>query len=486
MNIIRLYETLALDSASLRTISENDIIRVEKQINIAKRLDASIDANVAAYLIEALRRYPEAFYILTQQPELYNLWAGTSYPNSHFTAVETPTDFEAIQALIQAYLLDDLALAIEQKMAENKFEDLLKLMAYHAFFPEELQQRILRKCTQKIDFAISQFQNSRTDTARIAYIKTSSFYRFLNFFTTPELDDKIQTLLNIVVDAFNNKTHSSADTVMVAMASYKPFDEELEETLLNNRDVVFGNPNTTSQSTSGFNWRVFFVIVFILLKIAVVSNRCDRDSNVPPIELEGLTVDSSGVKLDRYYTQMRFKIDSFQVFLTQFDPSKITQVKPKDRLVTGSNPFTTFYNDQVSSSGNERFQRIKNKSNYDVIVLENVIVYDSIKMPAKAYYIKAKESFELNTSDYNKRILNFYVGRNLASFQDPSRHYFIGNHSEVEFRFSILAPNAKALIKEDCRFEGPIVIREEKGQVEVITQESNATLEEIKDAATIK
>ena len=486
MNIIRLYETLAIDTTTLRTISESDIIRIEKQINIAKRLDASIDANVAAYLIEALRRYPEAFYILTQQPELYNLWAGTSYPNTHFTAVETPTDFEAIQALIQAYLLDDLALAIEQKMAENKFEDLLKLMAYHAFFPEELQQRILRKCTQKIDFAVNQFHNSHTDTARIAYIKTSSFYRFLNFFTTPELDDKIQTLLNIVVDAFNNKTHSSADTVMVAMASYKPFDEELEETLLNNRDVVFGNPNTTSRSTSGFNWRVFFVIAFILFKIAVVSDRCDRDSNAPPIELEGLTVDSSGVKLDRYYTQMRFKIDSFQVFLTQFDPSKITQVKPKDRLVTGSNPFTTFYNDQVSSSGNERFQRIKNKTNYDVIVLENVIVYDSIKMPAKAYYIKAKESFELNTSDYNKRILNFYVGRNLASFQDPSRYYFIGNHSEVEYRFSILAPNAKALIKENCRFEGPIVIREEKGQVEVITQESNATLEKIKDAATIK
>ena len=168
MNIIRLYETLALDSASLRTISENDIIRIEKQINIAKRLDVSIDANVAAYLIEALRRYPEAFYILTQQPELYNLWAGTSYPNTHFTAVESPTDFEAIQALIQAYLLDDLALAIEQKMAENKFEDLLKLMAYHAFFPEELQQRNLRKCTQKIHVALNQYQNSPTDTARIS------------------------------------------------------------------------------------------------------------------------------------------------------------------------------------------------------------------------------------------------------------------------------------------------------------------------------
>lgn len=183
---------------------------------------------------------------------------------------------------------------------------------------------------------------------------------------------------------------------------------------------------------------------------------------------------------------MRFKIDSFQVFLTQFDPSKITQVKPKDRLVTGSNPFTTFYNDPPFDREMKTFQTIRNKSDYEVIVLEHIVVYDSIKMPTNAHYIKPYSTLQLNTSDQAKRILNFYAGRQLASFQDPSRHYFIGNHSEVEFRFSILAPNAKALIKEDCRFEGPIVIREEKGQVEVITQESNATLEEIKDAATIK
>ncbi len=486
MNIIRLYESLALDTAQLRTISESDIIRIEKQINIAKRLDASIDANVSAYLIEALRRYPEAFYILIQQSELYNLWAGTSYPDSHFIAVELPTDFDAIHALIQAYLLDDLALAIEQKMTENKFEDLLKLMAYHAFFPEELQQRILRKCTQKIDFAVSQFHNSRTDTARIAYIKTSSFYRFLNFFTTHELDDKIRTLLNIVVDAYNDKTHSSADTVMVAMAAYKPFDEELEETLLNNRDVVFGNPNTTSQSTSGFNWRVFFVIVFILFKIAVLSNRCDNDSSASPVEFEGLTVDSSGVKLDRYYTQMRFKIDSFQVFLTQFDPSKITQVKPKDRLVTGSNPFTTFYNDPPIDREMKTFQTIRNKSDYEVIVLEHIVVYDSIKMPTKAHYIKPYSTLQLNTSDQAKRILNFYAGRQLASFQDPSKHYFIGNHSEVEYRFSVLASNAKTLIQEDCRYTGTIELVAENGVLQFEEKGGNSVVQSIQDKAVIE
>lgn len=486
MNIIRLYESLALDAAPLRTISENDLIRIEKQINIAKRLDASIDANVAAHLIEALRRYPEAFYILTQQSALYNLWAGTSYPDAHFTAVEPPTDFEAIHALIQAYLLDDLALAIEQKMAENKFEDLLKLMDYHAFFPEELQQRILRKCTQKIDFAVSQFHNSRTDTARIAYIKTSSFYRFLNFFTTPELDDKIRTLLNIVVDAYNDKTHSSADTVMVAMAVYKPFDEELEETLRNNRDVVFGNPNTTSRSTSGFNWRVFFVIVFILFKVAVISNRCDNDSNTTPVEFEGLKIDSSQVKIDRYYTQMRFKIDSFQVFLTQFDPSKITQVKPKDRLVTGSNPFTTFYNDPPANAEMKTFQIIRNKSDYEVIVLEHIVVYDSIKMPTKAHYIKPFSTLQLNTSDQAKRILNFYAGRKLASFQDPTKHYFIGNHSEVEYRFSVLAPNAKALLQEDCLYTGTIELLAERGVLRVTEKEGNSVAQSLQDKAVIK
>ncbi|MFN7331490.1 MAG: hypothetical protein ACK5SB_00685 [Flavobacterium sp.] len=359
-------------------------------------------------------------------------------------------------------------------------------MVYDAFFREDLVQGILRKCTQKIDFAVSQFHNSRTDTARIAYIKTSSFYRFLNFFTTPELDDKIRTLLNSVVDAYNDKTHSSADTVMVAMAVYKPFDEELEETLRNNRDVVFGNPNTTSRSTSGFNWRVFFVIVFILFKVAVISNRCDNDSNTTPVEFEGLKIDSSQVKIDRYYTQMRFKIDSFQVFLTQFDPSKITQVKPKDRLVTGSNPFTTFYNDPPANAEMKTFQIIRNKSDYEVIVLEHIVVYDSIKMPTKAHYIKPFSTLQLNTSDQAKRILNFYAGRKLASFQDPTKHYFIGNHSEVEYRFSVLAPNAKALLQEDCLYTGTIELLAERGVLRVTEKEGNSVAQSLQDKAVIK
>jgi hypothetical protein len=183
---------------------------------------------------------------------------------------------------------------------------------------------------------------------------------------------------------------------------------------------------------------------------------------------------------------MRFKIDSFQVFLTQFDPSKITQVKPKDPLVTGSNPFTTFYNDPPANAEMKTFQIIRNKSDYEVIVLEHIVVYDSIKMPTKAHYIKPFSTLQLNTSDQAKRILNFYAGRKLASFQDPTKHYFIGNHSEVEYRFSVLAPNAKALLQEDCLYTGTIELLAEREVLRVTEKEGNSVAQSIQDKAVIK
>ncbi|RXR24395.1 hypothetical protein [Flavobacterium stagni] len=486
MNIIRLFENLQLDHNRTHEFTEDEIIRIEKQVNVEKRLNPDIDVNVASQLTEALRNYPHTFYFVIQERVLYNFFAGTTYGYDRFQTPVEADNWHEIQIFFEKYLLTDLSFFLEQKIADNQFDAVKEIMEYSHFFPEEFLLTLQRKAIQKIEFAVNQLMNPASTSSHIDYCKTSSFFNFLSQLTSPEMDEKVKILLNRVVDIYNsNNQHPQAGSIMVAMASYRPFDEDLEETLLGNRNVVLGKSHSKKSYFSSFSWKTFGIILIILLKIAFAANRCSGSSSStyePTNQLE-TTVEEAPPTTDRYYTDMHFKIDSFKVFLTHFDPAKITQVKPIEKIVTSSNPFTTFYNDQVSSAGDERFQRIQNKTNYDVIVLENVIVYDSIKMPAKAFYIKANESFQLNTSDYNKRILNFYVGRNLASFQDPSRHYFIGNHSNVEYRFTELAPNAKELIDKDCRFEGPIELREEKGKVEVFTKEVRSAVEEIKEAA---
>ncbi|MFM2229830.1 MAG: hypothetical protein RL607_1088 [Bacteroidota bacterium] len=491
MNIIRLFENLQLDHNRTHEFTEEEIIRIEKQVNVEKRLNPDIDVNVASQLTEALRNYPHTFYFITQERVLYNFFAGTTYGYDRFPGkVENENWFE-IQSFFEAYLVTDLSFFLEQKLAENQFDAVQEIMEYSIYFPEEFLHTLQRKAIQKIDFILNQLMNPTSEGSLYAYAKTSSFFNFLSFLSGPEMDDKVKSLLNRVVDIYNtNNQHPHAGSIMVAMASYRPFDEDLEETLQGNRNVVLGKSIKNSNSSSSFNWKTFAIILIILLKIAWATNKCSNTSSpidtIETVKSDEVPTVEEAPSLDRYYTDMHLKIDSFKVFLTQFDPAKITQVKPIPKIVTSSNPFTTFYNDKVSSAGNERFQTIQNNTNYDVIILENVLVYDSIKMPAKAFYIKAKQSFQLNTSDYNKRILNFYAGRNLASFQDPSRHFFVDGQSNVEYRFAELAPNAKELIDKDCRFEGTIELREEKGKVEVYTKQPRSAVEEIKDAADSK
>ncbi len=486
MNIIGLFEKLQLDKSRLQQFTPDEIIRIEKHINVEKRLNPDIDVNVASRLTEALRTYPEAFYFITQNRILYNFFAGTQYSRDHFHLDEVSIDPSQVQQFIERYLMEDLSLYIEQKISENQFEPLREIMSEFNYFPEELLLRITRKAFHKIDFAMNQYSNPNYDFARINYIKTSAFYQFLSFLSSPEMDEKVKNILNPVVDSYNSNKNSNASTIMVAMASYKPFDDELEGTLQNNRDVVFGNSGSKKSSGFSINWKVFAIILVILLRVGSVASRCSDSDTVKTYDSNSGSNSSTSSEeppiIDRYYTDMKYKIDSFYVFLTEFDPKQIRQVEPLSKITIGNNPFTTFYTDHVTNNSNERFQTIRNKTSYEVVILENVVVFDSIKMPAKAFYLAPNTTMQVNTSDYNKRIYNFYAGHDLASFQDPSRHYFIGNHSNVENRFSKLAPNAKELIRKDCRTEGTIELREEKGKIEVYSKDAVPVVEEIQEA----
>ena len=124
-----------------------------------------------------------------------------------------------------------------------------------------------------------------------------------------------------------------------------------------------------------------------------------------------------------------------------------------------------YKNQHVSDSENPLI--FKNTTKYDVILLENVTAYDTIKMPQQAYYIKAHESLKLDASNEFNRIYNFYIGSKLASFQTNSKHLFIRNHSIIEPRFSKLLPESKAILAQDYKLEGNVTIAQQDGKIKI-------------------
>ncbi|MGC4040987.1 MAG: hypothetical protein QM710_09460 [Flavobacterium sp.] len=128
----------------------------------------------------------------------------------------------------------------------------------------------------------------------------------------------------------------------------------------------------------------------------------------------------------------------------------------------------TFYQNQPEGDSSN-FIEVTNNTAYDMVLLENTVMYDSIKMPRSAHFIKAGDKLEINfNSGYTETIFNLYLGKKWASFQTTAnKNLFIRKQSIVEYRFSQLIPAAKDILHTDYNLINDAVISYSNGSLKV-------------------
>lgn len=465
MNVFELFENLNIDKDKTLHFTTDEIIRIEKQINVEKKLNPDVDVNVASNLVDALRNFPEEFQFIANDRTLYNFFSKKSYYRDKFPKENIKVDNERVKSFIGKFLEEDLSLFFDKKLTENRFEEMHDLLRLHKqYFPEDILFKVGKKGEGKIDFALANLHSTNKNYATILYIKEVYFYYFLSHFSTLELDEKVKSLLNVVVDIYNlDKTSDFASRAMISMADYSAFDEDLLETLEANKKVVLSNidgriENSSSNSSSGFSWKTFAIVLFILIRVGFFANKCSSDNDRSNSDYnrgyENTNYEPSVSEkriIDEYYTEWHSKIDTFRTFLTDYDKDKMGNLKYNDSIKSGENPFENIYENHHTSESNN-FLKFTNTTNYDVIVLENSVAYDTIKVPKQAYFIKAKQSIDVDIT-YNKDgIYNFYVGKKLGSFHSQDEKLYVRNHSIVEPRFTELFKNARKIMDVDYSF----------------------------------
>ena len=489
MNIIELFENLNIDKSSLLQITSEEIIRIEKHINVEKKINPDIDVNVANNLIEALKNYPLEFQFITNTRVLYNFFSKKNYIRDAFPNQNVEVDSDRVKLFIEKFLQDDLTTFFDKKIIENSYEEMNELLVYKGYFPEELLFKVGKRAEGKLDFIIASLHSRDVNYFPLLFVKQSHFFIFLSNFVSSELDNKVNHLLNVVVDIYNvTKSSEFAEGIMISMANYHSYDEELMDTIASNRQVVLNNISGRQgkKEKSNFSWKTFLVIIVILFKIAILSNKCSSTNtttydNYDNVNYDNTTIDSSQIQefkpeLDRYYLESQAKIDTFKLFLTDYDKTEKNNLTYNDSIKTGQNPFRNVYKNQfVSTSYN--YMMFINKTNYDIVLMENTVAYDTINVAKQAYFIKSKQFFKLDVTSDFKRTFNFYVGKKLASFHNSKEKLYIHGNSIVEPRFTVLANGAKELLKEDYTFKGEVIITEKNGKI-VIESEETSTKEQ--------
>ncbi|WP_281636779.1 hypothetical protein [Flavobacterium marginilacus] len=278
MNIIELFEELKIDKSNIQSFSPEEIIRIEKQINVEKRINPDIDTNAANNLVLAFKEFPQELYFVVSNRLLFNLFSKKNYSRHQFPAPQRVYDSEKIQGFINQFLIDDLVLFYDGYLSQNKFDTIADVFEYKDCFPEDALFQLNKKLIVKIDFLLMRLtQSVNTDQSDISYIQYRSFYDLLSFFSSIEMDDKVRSLTNIITERYNaNRQSDFLMACISSMAGYKAYDQNLTDVLLRNRETVFANiaNQESSGSSSGISARTVIFIIIAIIKILVLCSRC--------------------------------------------------------------------------------------------------------------------------------------------------------------------------------------------------------------------
>lgn len=278
MNIIELFEELKIDKNNILLFSSEDIIRIEKQINVEKRINQDIDVNVANNLIFALKEYRQELYFIVSNRILYNLFSKKNYSRHNFPAPQREYDSEKIQYFINQFLNDDLVLFFDQHLSQNKFDFINDIFDFKDCFPEDALFQLNKKLNGKVDaILVNLSQNNSANMPAISYVEYRSFYVLLSYFSSIEMDNKIRSLVNIVSERYNaNKQSDFYMTCISSMQGYVAYDPALTAILVGNREAVYSNSidRGSSDSSSGFSGKTIFFIILAVIKILSLFARC--------------------------------------------------------------------------------------------------------------------------------------------------------------------------------------------------------------------
>lgn len=465
MNIIALFEKLGLDKTTIRELTSEEIIRIEKKINVERKLDPEIDANSANDLIEALKNYKEELAFVVGKRTFYNFFSGRNLHKNLFRFPNPDVAPERINAFFSRFLQEALLLKSDQDIAAGKYYELSDILTSKTFIPDEVYFKIRHRLLGKIDFALVSLTNENADSNAISYITEDAFFHLLSKFTSVETDDKMRDFLSVVVDLHNNGNNKEyTKKIITAMSSYAAFDEELERVLQRNRANMNPVPRyvpSSSSSSSSVPWGRMVFIFLIFIKVLIGFGRCSESERSYEPNSYGNSYQNNygsgygtGTSADESVAQSE-PIDYFFNYLTAFDRAELKQnLEPAYEMGNGANPFVHDFTkpQRMVVEGGLTFS---NKTKWDVIVMSQIEINER-EMPQNAYLIKSGKSIMIQKErGYLPEKYLFYFGNKLAVFGN-TQHY-------KENRFTKQPKNSREIMNHTFRFESDVTLRSKNG-----------------------
>jgi len=281
MNIIELFEAAGIYQENATEFILEDSKKVSKYMDSQKEQNPNIDTTLATRLNEALQDYPNELWFIAYNRILYNFFAKTNHTRSRFSTDRiVKVSHQAIHTFIEKFLLEDLDSYYEQKITQNKFEEIDDFLVVKEYLPQQSLDKLETKISEKFDFILNMLDQNplEIEVIRINFIKYRSFYDLLSQFKSPEIDEKIKMLLSKFSSLSNFAIQTEFNNPMrMVMANYKTDDHDLANLLKNNKEEAIARTQKfSSSSSSALTTGGSIAIVLIVIRLILLMVRCNQ------------------------------------------------------------------------------------------------------------------------------------------------------------------------------------------------------------------
>lgn len=282
MNIIELYENAGIYRENITEFTFDDTVKVQKRFEIERTHNPNLSPSLQQDLIKAMNEFPKELLFISSNRILYNFFAKTNYSRNRFSSDHSVSvTNEAVKSFISMFLSADLDGFFEEKIAQNRFDDVEDFLAVKDYLPETSLNALSQFIDDKFDAVLNIITNnpSQESTLSFNFIKHRSFYDLLSHFRSSKNDERIRTLLNTMTSTlvdFNIKS-VFLNQMMIAMGNYKAVDNDLASTLKFNKDQTLANTQKIgSSSSSALSTGGTIVLIIIVIRIILLMVRCSR------------------------------------------------------------------------------------------------------------------------------------------------------------------------------------------------------------------
>lgn len=282
MNSIELFEKSSLYRENLKEFSFDDRVKVQKQFEVERVHNPNLSSSIQQDLLLAMNNFPKELLFISNHRILYNFFAKTNHSRNRFSADNSVSvDIESVKLFIERFLKTDLDAFFEEKIKQNRFEDIDDFLTVKDFLPDSSLQNLSLKLDEKLDRVLDSISKnpSQEEFFNFIFIRHRSFYHLLSHFRSSKKDKKIQSLLNTMTSTLVNEHIKSIflHQMMIAMGNYKAVDSDLASTLKFNKDQIIANTQkTSSSSSSALSTGGTIALAIIVIRIILLMIRCSR------------------------------------------------------------------------------------------------------------------------------------------------------------------------------------------------------------------